>query len=89
MVGMEAEAVEVIKKIPVPFQLPSTIYEPSLITPHYGINDRQLINPLTATDLITPFIQSLISNQTQNINKTPPQVIPQEPIKVDKIPQAP
>ncbi len=33
------------KKIPVPFQLPSTIYDPSLITPHYGINDRQPVNP--------------------------------------------
>ena len=47
------------KTIPIPFQLPSTIYDPSLITPHYGINDRQPVNPLTdaATDLMTPFIQ--------------------------------
>jgi hypothetical protein len=53
--------------IPVPFQLPSTIYDPSLITPYYGINDRQPVNPLTdaATDLMTPFIQSIISNQAQ------------------------
>ena len=55
------------KTIPIPFQLPSTIYDPSLITPHYGINDRQPTNPLTdaATDLMTPFIQSIISNQAQ------------------------
>ena len=32
--------------IPVPVQLPSTIYDPSLIQPHYGINDRQPVNPL-------------------------------------------
>ena len=61
------------KTIPVPFQLPSTIYDPSLITPHYGINDRQPVNPLTdaATDLMTPFIQSLISNQAQRVDRIP------------------
>ncbi len=49
------------KTIPVPIQLPSTMYDPSLIAPHYGINDRQPTNPLidAATDLMTPFIQSL------------------------------
>ena len=54
--------------IPVPFQLPSTIYDPSLIQPNYGINDRQPVNPLTdaSTDLMTPFIQSMISNQIAN-----------------------
>ena len=57
--------------IPVPFQLPSTIYDPSLITPYYGINDRQPTNPLTdaATDLMTPFIQSIIPNQAQICRK--------------------
>jgi len=57
------------KTIPVPFQLPSTIYDPSLIQPHYGINDRQPVNPLTdaASDLMTPLIQSIISNQAQNV----------------------
>ena len=61
------------KTIPVPFQLPSTIYDPSLITPHYGINDRQPTNPLTdaSTDLMTPFIQSLISNQAQKVDRIP------------------
>ena len=54
--------------IPVPFQLPSTVYDPSLVQPHYSINDRQPVNPLTdaATDLMTPFIQSMISNQIAN-----------------------
>ena len=54
--------------IPVPFQLPSTVYDPSLIQPNYGINDRQPVNPLTdaSTDLMTPFIQSMISNQIAN-----------------------
>ena len=58
--------------IPVPIQLPSTIYDPSLIIPHYGINDRQPVNPLTdaATDLMTPFIQSIISNQ-QKVSRIP------------------
>ena len=59
--------------IPVPIQLPSTIYDPSLIAPHYGINDRQPTNPLTdaATDLMTPFIQSIISNQAQKVSRIP------------------
>ena len=54
--------------IPVPFQLPSTVYDPSLVQPHYGINDRQPVNPLTdaATDLMTPFIQSMVKNQIAN-----------------------
>ena len=61
------------KTIPVPFQLPSTIYDPSLITPHYGINDRQPVNPLTdaSIDLMTPVIQSIIANQAQNVNRIP------------------
>ena len=77
--------------IPVPFQLPSTIYDPSLITPYYGINDRQPVNPLTdaATDLMTPFIQSIISNQAQKVDRTPipsnpkkpPQAISQDDVK--------
>ena len=60
------------KTIPVPIQLPSTIYDPSLIAPRYGINDRQPVNPLTdaATDLMTPFIQSIISNQ-QKVSRIP------------------
>jgi hypothetical protein len=48
-------------------QLPSTIYDPSLIAPHFCISDRQPTNPLTdaATDLMTPFIQSLISKPAE------------------------
>jgi hypothetical protein len=61
------------KTIPIPFQLPSTIYDPSLITPHYGINDRQPVNPLTdaANDLMTPVIQSIIANQAQKVDRIP------------------
>lgn len=88
--------------IPVPIQLPSTIYDPSLIAPRYGINDRQPVNPLTdaATDLMTPFIQSLISNQAQRVDriptnpintKTPPisqgDVKPINPVISEPIPQ--
>jgi hypothetical protein len=85
------------KTIPVPFQLPSTIYDPSLITPHYGINDRQPVNPLTdaATDLMTPFIQSLISNQAQKVDRIPIKdavkpvnpVIPKPPPQTIPVPQ--
>ena len=68
--------------IPVPVQLPSTIYDPSLIAPHYGINDRQPVNPLTdaATDLMTPFIQSLISNQAQKVDRIPISTNPINPV---------
>jgi hypothetical protein len=80
------------KTIPIPFQLPSTIYDPSLITPHYGINDRQPVNPLTdaATDLMTPFIQSLISNQAQKVDRIPIKdaVKPVNPVIPEPIPQA-
>ena len=68
--------------IPVPFQLPSTIYDPSLVQPHYGINERQPVNPLTdaATDLMTPMMQSMITNQI--ISRNPPtQGKPTPPIK--------
>jgi hypothetical protein len=53
--------------------LPSTIYDPSLITPNYGINDRQPVNPLidAANDLMTPLIQSIISNQAQKVDRIP------------------
>ena len=80
------------KTIPVPIQLPSTIYDPSLIAPHYGINDRQPVNPLTdaATDLMTPFIQSLISNQAQKVDRIPIKdaVKPVNPVIPEPIPQA-
>ena len=61
------------KSLPVPFQLPSNIFDPSLITPHYGINDRQPTNPLTdaATDILTPYVQAMISNQAQKVDRTP------------------
>ena len=79
------------KTIPMPFQLPSTIYDPSLIMPHYGINDRQPTNPLTdaATDLMTPFIQSLISNQAQRVDRIPIRdaVKPENPVIPEPIPR--
>ena len=84
------------KTIPIPFQLPSTIYDPSLITPHYGINDRQPTNPLTdaANDLMTPVIQSIIANQAQKVDRIPIKeavkpvnpVIPKPPPQVIPVP---
>ncbi len=61
------------KTVPIPFQLPSTIYDPSLITPHYGINDRQPTKPLTdaVVDMMTPMIQSIIANQAQKVDRIP------------------
>jgi len=58
-----------------PSQIPLNIFDPSLINPHYGINDRQPSNPTTdiMTDLITPFLQAMISNQKQNQQQTTPQ----------------
>ena len=75
--------------IPVPFQLPSTIYDSSLVQPNYGINNRQPVNLLSdaSTDLMTPFIQSMISNQVANkpntiSNQTPsPTPIKEKDIK--------
>jgi hypothetical protein len=85
------------KTIPIPFQLPSTIYDPSLITPNYGINDRQPTNPLTdaANDLMTPVIQSIIANQAQKVDRIPIKeavkpvnpVIPKPPPQVIPNPQ--
>jgi hypothetical protein len=66
------------------------LYDPSLITPHYGINDRQPVNPFTdaATDLMTPFIQSLISNQAQKVDSIEDAVKPVNPVIPEPIPQA-
>ena len=33
------------RKPQIPAQIPSYIFDPSLINPHYGINDRQPVNP--------------------------------------------
>ena len=59
------------KAIPISSQIPLSIYDPSLVAPHYGINDRQPTNPLidATTDIMTPYLQSIISNQAQNVNK--------------------
>jgi hypothetical protein len=60
------------KKPSLPAQLPLSIFNPSLIQPDYGINDRQPVNPLTdsSSDLITPFIQAMISNSQPIKEKT-------------------
>jgi hypothetical protein len=66
-----------------PIQLPSNIFDPSLINPHYGINDRQPANPLTdpSIDLMTPFLQAMIKNQNQSQQSTQPIQQPiQQPI---------
>ena len=66
----EVEAVICAGKItiPAPFQLPSTVYDPSLIQPNYRINNRQPVNTFTdaSTDWMTPFTQSMISNHIAN-----------------------
>jgi hypothetical protein len=64
------------RKPHLPIQLPTSIFDPSLVTPHYGINDRQPVNPQTdTTDLLTPFLQSILTNQTHNQQ----QVMPNQP----------
>ena len=56
------------RKPQLPVQIPSTIFHPSLLNPHYGINDRQPVNPPANTnpDMITPLLQAMIANQKQN-----------------------
>jgi len=83
------------KKPSLPAQLPLSIFNPSLIQPDYGINDRQPVNPLTdsSPDLKTPFIQAMISNSQSHPQPTiqpqptihqqlvQPQIITQPPVK--------
>jgi hypothetical protein len=77
------------KQIPVPYQLP---FDPSLITPNYGINDRQPSNPLidATKDIMTPLMQSIISNQMQKVDRIPVKdaVKPINPVIPEPIPQA-
>ena len=72
-----------------PAQLPINLFDPSLINPHYGINDRQPINPLidAATDFMTPVLQAMIANQTQKSQPIIAQIQPQpsQPIKPQPI----
>ena len=84
------------QKSKLPAQIPLNIFDPSLITPHYGINDRQPTNPMTdaSTDVITPFLQAMISNQKQNQQqiitpqpKPQPPIQPQQPIAIPPQPQ--
>ncbi len=55
------------RKSQIPAQIPSYIYDSSLIKPHYGINDRLPVNPPTNSnpDMITPFLQAIMANQHQ------------------------
>jgi hypothetical protein len=58
-----------LKDLSYQFNYPSiNIFDPSLINSHYGINDRQPTNPPTdnSIDLMTPFLQAMISNKKQN-----------------------
>ena len=63
----------------IPAQIPTNIFDPSLVNPRYGINDRQPSNPLTdaSVDIIAPFLQAMIANQKQNQQQTIPQ--PKQP----------
>jgi len=76
-------------------QIPLNIFDPSLITPHYGINDRQPVNPPNP-DIpdMTSILGSIISQirqpqpQPQPQPKPQPQPQPQQPnvpIKVEPI----
>jgi hypothetical protein len=79
------------RKPQLPVQIPTTIFDPSLLNQHYGINDRQPVNPPTNTnpDMITPFLQAMIANQKQNQQQQitpqptpqPTQPTPIKPIK--------
>ena len=87
------------KKPQLPVQIPSTIFDPSLLNPHYGINDRQPVNPPanTTPDMITPLLQAMIANQKQNQQQQitaqptpqPAQPIPIQPINPKPIPIKP
>jgi hypothetical protein len=59
-------------------QIPLSVYDSSLVSPHYGINDRQPTNPLVdaATDFMTPFLQAMIKNQKQTQQPTTQQQLP-------------
>ncbi len=64
---------------PKQMQLPLSVYDSSLVSPHYGINDRQPTNPFVvdaATDFMTLFFQTLIKNQKQTQQPTQPQPLP-------------
>ncbi len=55
------------RKPQLPVQIPTTIFDPSLLNQYYGINDRQPVNPPTNTNPdITTFLQAMIANQKQN-----------------------
>ena len=67
---------------PKQMQIPLSVYDSSLVSPHYGINDRQPTNPLVdaATDFMTPFLQAMIKNQKQTQQPTTQQLPTKQPI---------
>ena len=84
-------------QIPLP---PLNIFDPSLITPHYGVNDRQPVNPpdpenVDMTELLTrltaqyqptkPIPNDNISNVTSN-NVQQPITVKEPPIKIKEPP---
>ena len=80
------------KKSSLPVQLPLSVFDPSLIAPELGINNRQPVNPLTdtSTDLLTPFLQAMISNsQQQKIQPIRPKPPTQNPIIQQPVTQQP
>ncbi len=80
------------KHIPLPVQLASSIFNPSLITPTYGINDRQPVNPpnpdVSDVDHMTNLILSGISGMMSQQSKKPEETQP-KPEKPNPIPEKP
>ena len=85
------------KAAPIP-QIPLNIFDPSLITPHYGVNDRQPVNPpdpenVDMTELLTRLTaqfqptQPLASaNKETPITKIAPVINKDKPITIKEPP---
>ena len=84
------------KRIPGPLpQPPLNIFDPSLITPYYGINNRQPVNPPDPENVDMTELITRLSTQFQKQTQTPvlnniatpiaikvPQPVATEPIKI-------
>ena len=88
-----------VKKKPASIpQIPLNIFDPSLITPHYGVNDRQPVNPpdpenVDMTELLTRLTaqfqptQPLASaNKETPITNIPPVINKDKPITITQPP---
>jgi hypothetical protein len=64
-------------------QFPLNIFDPSLISPHYGINDRQPVNPPDPENVDMTELLTRMASQFQSQTQTPNKVA--EPISI-KIP---